>query len=325
MRAEKLRLYVYLALLLIAGFGLINLSVFLKLKRLYEEHEYELARKHFLVHLHNPSYRGDEVFAIGDKTSGGFRYYTFSDPTNPIKTVVVVVKQDIVSKEIDRFMKNLLLFEFVVIFLLILLFQLAIELHIKKIKEQEEWLRALMLSITHRLGNFLAIQRVNIALLKNKFYKEPSIKRLEKSLNRAQMDFSIFFNLIKDEKKLEKKYLALDEQVMSMLSYFEEELSNKKLTLRLKKVYVSMDEVDLKDILYNLLSNAIKHSSRKVFVKVCSTRGAVLLAVKNDMGEGERLGMGIGTRLLQEVLKRYDAKLSVRIKRDYTVFVVLRG
>ncbi len=325
MRVEKLRLYVYLALLLIVGFGLINLSVFVKLKRLYEEQEYELAKKHFLIHLYNPSYRGDEVFVIADKPSEGYRTYVFSNPTDPLRAVVVAVKEDRTLQEINRFMKGLLLLEFVLVFLLVLMFQLVMELYLRRLKEQEEWLRALMLSVTHRLGNFLATQKVSLALLKNKLPNDQSLKRMEKSLSKAQMDFNIFFNLIKEEKKPQKKYLAIDEQLMELLDYFQEELSGKKLTLRLKKAYVSMDEMDLRDILYNLLSNAVKHSASRVFIKVCSSKGLTMLVVKNDVGGNTQVGMGMGLRLLQEVLKRYGAKLRVRIKKDYVVFVVFRG
>lgn len=323
MKLEKVKLYLSLTLLLVVGFSFINLTVFLELKGMVEEKTYRTAYQHFQIHLLNPQHRGDGSFIITEQAPDNHMVYTFMDPANPLRVVRVAVKEEALISEINTFMKRLLVGEFFVVLALILLYQAVFELYLKKLKEKEEWIRTLMLSLTHRLGNFLAVQKVNLALLKKEVGENPSLQRMEKSLNRAQMDFGIFLNVVKEDRGVERETLSVDGMLRDILEYFDEDMQGKRLFLTLKEFYTYMDKSDLQDVLHNLVGNAIKHSMSKVHIKLCA-KGR-LLVIRNDLGLSRREGMGLGVELVRNILSRYGHEMRVSLKKNYTVFIRFKG
>ncbi len=319
MKLERLWLYISLFLLLVLGFGLLNFTIFLELKRLEEEHLYRLAYQSFLIYLNSKEHRWDENIVINPTHEGSYVVYVFEDPTESFKSVRVGIRKEYVYERINNFMKKLLLMEFFLVFALVLLYQAVVEGYIRKLRDKEEWTKSLMLALTHRLGNFLSTQKVLIALLKRSYPEDVNLERIEKSVIKAQRDFSIFANLVRESRSLEKAFLDIKEFVEETLKYFEEEVKRKKVILNIKTMYVFMDKTDLEDVLYNLIGNAIKHSKSVIHIKNCPKRS--LLIVKNDVSSKEGHGMGLGLELTRKVIERYGFSLSFRIRRDYTVYV----
>lgn len=319
MSLEKLWLYLSLFLLLVLGFSLINLAVFFEVRKIEEEYLYKLAYQSFVIHLHNKEYKGDENVVINPMSEDLYRVYFFENPTYPFKSVKVGIKKDYIYKRINQLMKRLLTVEFFLVLALVFLYQTVVEGYIKRLKEKEEWIKRLMLTLTHRLGNFISTQKVLIALLKRSYPEDKNLQRIEKSVLKAQKDFSIFTNLARENPKLEKDFLNLKELIMDSLGYFEEELKRKRLILSLKDMQVFMNRADLEDVLYNLISNAIKHSKSLIHIKVCPK--VRTLIIRNDISHVEGSGMGLGSELVKEVIKRYGFSFTVRVKRNYTVSV----
>ncbi|MCX8060171.1 MAG: hypothetical protein N3C13_03120 [Aquificaceae bacterium] len=316
-------MYMSLSSLLVVGFGIINLIVFREVKKAEEEQLYELARQHFKHYLCNPKYRGEGYAVVNPNPDQGYRVFLFEDPSNPLRTVKVGIKKESTRKRAEALVKRLMLIEFVFVFTLVLLFQTLVESYIGKLKDKEEWVRGLMLSLMHRLGNFMATQRVLLAMLKKNSAKDANLQRMERSLQRAQREFSIFMNLAKENPPLEVSPQNLEELIKESLKYFEEELGKKRLVLSLREMHVRINRTDLEDVLYNLIGNAVKHSKSLLHLKVCPKLG--ILVIRNDVGEGVSFGMGIGVELTRRVLKRYGFELRIRLKSHYTVFVHFTG
>ena len=318
MRAEKFWLYFSLYLLLIVGFSLINLVVFFEIKRAEEENLYRLAHVHFMNYLCNPMHRGSEEVVI-KPPEVGYRIYSFEDPTNPPNIIKVGIKEDYFQERLNSLMKKILFLEFLLILTLVSLYQAVVEGYIKKLEKKEGWVRQLILSLTHRLGNFMATQKVLLALLKKTYGEDENLKRMEKSLTKAQRDFSIFTNLAREDKTITIEYLNLREHVEEVLNYFDDELAKKRLKVSLKDMFVRMDRTDLDDVLYNLVGNALKHSKSFVHIKICLK--ARTLIIRNDTSQQDRPGMGIGLELVQRIIDKYRFKLNLRYRKNYTVFV----
>lgn len=319
MNLEKLWLYISLFLLLVLGLSLINLTVFLEVKKIEEEHIYRLAYQSFTIYLHNKEYKGDERVVINPFPEELYRVYVFDNPLDPFKSVKVGIKKEYLNERINQLMKRLLIVEFFLVLALVFLYQTVVEGYIKRLKEKEEWIKRLMLALTHRLGNFISTQKVLIALLKKSHPEDRNIQRIEKSVLKAQRDFSIFTNLARENIKLEKDFLNVKELILESLTYFDEELKRKRLILNLKDMQVFMNRADLEDVLYNLIGNAIRHSKSMVHIKICPKVGALI--IRNDVSHVENSGMGLGFELTKEVVKRYGFSLNVRIKKGYTVFL----
>ncbi|MFN7064574.1 MAG: hypothetical protein ACK4OF_00265 [Aquificaceae bacterium] len=316
MKLEKFLVYFLLFLLLVIGLSLINLIIFLELKRAEEENLHKLAHSHYLIHRYNPQHRGDEEVLINPTSEKLYRAYTFEDPLDSFKVVRVGISP---TDRINKFMQKLLVMEFLLTLTLIFLYQTIIESYTKRLKEKEDWVKNLMLSLTHRLGNFIATQRVLVSLLKKHYSHDKNLQRMEKSLLRAQRDFSLFTNLIRENRSIEKKLYSLKEFILESLSYFEDELKNKRIHLGLRDLYVYMDKTDLEDVIYNLLGNAIRYSSSFLHVKVCPKSS--LLIIRNDTSITPKQGMGMGSELVRRVLESYGYRIRVSIRKSYTVFV----
>ncbi|MFN3871191.1 MAG: hypothetical protein ACK4MW_06905, partial [Aquificaceae bacterium] len=66
---------------------MINLAVFLELRKVEEENIYKIAYYHYTIHRHNPNYIGEEYVVINPTYGNSYRIYTFEDPLDPSKTV----------------------------------------------------------------------------------------------------------------------------------------------------------------------------------------------------------------------------------------------
>ncbi|MEJ5338646.1 MAG: hypothetical protein WHS43_03205 [Aquificaceae bacterium] len=319
MKAEKFWLYFSLSLLLVAGLSLINLVVFLELKRLGEESLYRIAYQHFLNYLQNPQHRGDEDFLINPPEGSQHRIYIFEDPTNPLRTIRVGVREEFLKERTDSLVKRLLFLEFFLVFTLVFLYQRVVEGYLTRLREKEEWIKGLLLSLAHRLGNFLATQRVLLAILKKSHPEDQNLKRLEKSLEKVQRELSLFINPVMEDRVDKRQLLNLKELVEEILNFFEEEKEGKRLILKVRDLYVRMNREDLQDVLYNLIGNAIKHSRGFVHIKTCSRRD--LLVVRNDMSPVENHGMGLGVELTRRILEKYGFRLKISLRKHYTAFI----
>lgn len=306
-----------------AGFSLINLIVYLELRRIKEENLYRMAYLHFLVYLHNPQHTGDQDFVLNPSEGKDYRVYVFEDPFNPAGQVKVGVREESATESIDKLMKRLFLAEFLLVLALVFLYQSIVEGYFARLKEKEEWIRSLMLSLMHRLGNFLATQKILLAMLKKSYPADQNVKRLELSLTKAQRELSLFINPVREDVENRKEYLDLQEQVEEVLSLFEDELKGKRLILSLRAFYVHMNREDLQDVLYNLIGNAVRHSGSLIHIKICPRKG--LLVVRNDMSSFQRkVGMGMGVELTRRVLNRYRFDLRISLRKRYTAFVFFR-
>ncbi len=325
MRIKKLKLLAYLFVTLLFTFGIMNFLLFYEIRNLVDESLYREAYAHYLAYIYNRNYKGDEHFSIQDNKGSAYRIFAFKDPSDPLKDVNVSVSKTYAQKLMNDPIKRIFIAEFLTIFSVILVYQLVIDNFLRKIHEQEEWIKSLIVSIAHKLGNFLSVQKVNLSLLKSGRADENTIRRIEKSLSKLEKDMNLFLNILKEEKHMKKEWIRADRLLIGLLKDFEEDITDKRLIAKLSEVYVYADSMDLMDIFYNLISNSIKHSKSFVHIRVCKSNGEALFVFRNDMSSVSGVGMGIGNMLLSKVVDRQGGKLSVRIKNCYTAFLSLKG
>ncbi|MFN3813447.1 MAG: sensor histidine kinase [Aquificaceae bacterium] len=302
-----------------------NFLLFYEIRSLVDESLYREAYAHYLIYTSNRNYKGDEHFYIQDDKGNAYRIFVFKDPSEPLKDINVSVSKPYVEKLINDPIKRIFFAEFLTIFSVILVYQLVIDNFLRKIHEQEEWTKSLIVSIAHKFGNFLSVQKVNLSLLKSGKTDGSTIRRIERSLSRVEKDMNLFLNILKEEKHMKKEWIRADRILIDLLKDFEEDMMDKRLIAKLSEVYVYADSVDLMDIFFNLISNSIKHSKSFVQIRMCKTNEEALFVFRNDMSSASGGGMGVGNVLLSKVVERQGGKLSVRIKKYYTAFLSLKG
>jgi hypothetical protein len=303
--------------LITVGFIALNVLMFFELKRIVEEGIYFRAYSHYLLYTISKTHRGDENFLVSEQIPRGFSF-SFRDPSDPSKNVYVAVREEYLTESIKPSLKRLFFFQFLLIFSLVLVYQLVLDRLWKNVEEGREFGVYLVKSISHKLGNFLAVQKTNLSLLQ-KTNSPQALGRIQRSIKRLEKDVSLILRLSEEELKPVKVWVDFWSVLENVLSLFEEEIKEKKFIFRKgKDLYLHTDERILEDVLYNLLSNAIKYSKSFIHLRVSVGKDQVLFSVRNDFVEDAKGGMGLGLKLLQRHAQRMDSELVIRIKRHYT-------
>ncbi|MGB9874389.1 MAG: sensor histidine kinase, partial [Hydrogenobacter sp.] len=238
MKVEGFKFFLYFAFTIVISLALLNTLVFYELKRFVELSIYEQAYAHYIAHtLSGGVYKGNENFSVSESYTENSLSYVFKDPTNPDKYIYVSVKPNYAKSMIEGFFKNLLIMEFVVVFVFLLVFQFIIDKTFGKLKEQEEWTKSLVASVAHKLGNFLSVQKVNLAILKTKLKDEKALNRLEKSLSKVEKDMNLILHLLREEKQMKREWIRVDKLILEMLEEFGEDLQGKKVIFRPVETY----------------------------------------------------------------------------------------
>ncbi len=320
---EKLKLTLAFTLLLTVGFLALNTLLFFELKKNAEESIYYKAYAHYLLYSINPNYRGDENFTLSEQASKGLAF-AFKDPRDQFKNVYVIVREGYLTEVIKPSIKKLFFLQFLMIFSLIALYQMVLEILWKKVEEGREFSRALVQSITHKLGNFISVQKTNLSLLK-KAYTQQILDRMQRSIERLEKDVGLILRLSQEGTEPFRVWTNLRQSLENTISFLKEDLEGKKLLLSCKEnIYVFADERELEDILYNLLSNAVKYSTSFINIKAMIYKNKLLLTIRNDYLETDRKGMGLGLRLLEKHIKRLGGELTIRVKGKYNLHVCFR-
>ncbi len=309
--------------LITVGFLVLNFIMFFELKKTIEEGIYFKAYSHYLLYTISKSHRGDENFSVSEQAPNGL-FFSFRDPSDPYKKVYVTVRDEYLAESLKPSLRRLLFFQFLLIFSLILVYQLVLDRLWKSVEEGREFGRFLVKSISHKLGNFLAIQKINLSLLQ-RTSSPHALERMEKSIKKLEKDVGLILRLSEEELKPVKVWVDLWKTLEGVLAFFEEELREKRLILKKREgLYLHTDERVLEDVLYNLFSNAIKYSKSFIHLRVSVGKSRVLISVRNDFVEDVKGGMGLGLKLLKKHAQRMDSQLTIRIKKHYTSHLCFR-
>lgn len=115
------------------------------------------------------------------------RYFTIDSSFDPERYEIVtflggnyiLLDKNYKIEKIKTFGLNLLVWEAVLTVTLLFVMYITIIRHIQEKEENRKLLEIFLLTITHKLGNFLSSQKLNIELIKSKCNIKP-VERLEK-------------------------------------------------------------------------------------------------------------------------------------------------
>jgi hypothetical protein len=194
--------------------------------------------------------------------------------------------------------------------------------YLKQEKETRDYLKVILLVFTHKLGNFLSLQRVNLELLKNSCGASKPLKRMEEGYALIEKNFFQLLSAVKELGSTEKvEPLNLKEIIEQLLKHFSHVLNDKKVHLSLKDIYFPMKKSDAENLFFFLLDNAIKYSSSKVWIKLGKRKGRFYCILCNDVSPNSSKGSGVGLELVKFICRRYGIELKIRRKKDFCVFL----
>jgi signal transduction histidine kinase len=213
------------------------------------------------------------------------------------------------EERFKNFSKTLLIWEGLFIVILSYIFYRLLNVISKKEVEQETFLKFLFFVLSHKIGNFLSMMKLNIELLKHK-PEQRIIERLQSSCRVMEEDLNNTLETVKKIQKLSKnkEKINLKESIERVLKSFPIE---KKTTINTKDITLSLNKDAYEAILFLLLDNAFRYSHSKVHIRVFEK----FIAIRNDFLEIVK-GSGLGLQIAEYLCKINNFKLKYRAKNN---------
>ncbi len=222
----------------------------------------------------------------------------------------------------QRFALNLFLWEALLAVSVSYVFYKLFVLYENHRREQEAFLKLLLLSVSHKFGNFLAGQKVNLALLA----QEPSpetVKRLRANLESMEEDLqrllqTLTYLLEEREPRIEEEP---EERLKAILFRLERTFGSRKVTLRLGRAFRNFwHTLEGELLLFFLLENAFRYSAKKIYLRGGCFRGHFYFAILNDYGRGrsgEIKGGGLGLYLSRRLASHLGFTFRAEPRKAY--------
>ena len=226
-----------------------------------------------------------------------------------------------VYQQIKKFALLVFLWEVALALALTFLFYKLLWIHLKEREENRNFLEILLLGISHKLGNFLAAQRLNLEILKQKYSLE-AVKRLERGYGTIEKDFRHILKIIKNFKSYlrKKEKINLKLLIEDIITTFKEELQNKSLRLHLAPIEIFAVKAEIETIFYILIENAIKYAQTAICINLALQDKTVSLIIKNDINPMIPKGSGVGLDLAQRLATKNQIRLSS--KEEKGLFII---
>lgn len=222
------------------------------------------------------------------------------------------LKRAFVEEKFQEYIWNVLLWEFLLVLSLMFILYKIINKMTKQEREYRDFLELLLLTISHKFGNFLAAQKGNIDILRLK-HDQRAIERLERTYNFMKEDFNSLLPYIEKFKKIstEREKINLREIIKKGL-YIQSE--NREVFFKEKDAYVYANRQMLENLVIPLLENAVRYSEGKIFIRLTKK----YLAIRNKILHTEG-GTGVGLKIAEKLAEKQGFKLLYRGKGDYFI------
>jgi light-regulated signal transduction histidine kinase (bacteriophytochrome) len=219
----------------------------------------------------------------------------------------------------------MIIWESVLLLSATLIFYRLLITHLREREKHREFLEILVLSLTHKLGNFLSSQAVNLNILHER-YEDNASRRLLDEYKIITEDLDQLVRIterfkegaIKEESNIDVK------TVIEKITYQTIEPAQDKrviISLSDRKCGITAIRDEIEIVAYLLIDNAIRYSDKLIHIKLLKIYDKVLFVVRNDKKETILKGRGMGLNIVEKLCKRY--KIELRIKDNDNKFTVI--
>ncbi len=211
-----------------------------------------------------------------------------------------------------EFLKNLFLWELLFFVVVLYIFYRLFLYYLRHKKETEQIFNLLLKAISHRFGNFISIQKLNINLLRAN--NNPiALRRLEGSLNALEEDYRQIICVLENFgcPSSEIKKVNLTELIYNILSRFD----SNDYTVYLRILYnieVYAPLIILRTILFLLLENSFKYVNSFLYIRVGICRKNIYIFLANDIKTTVPRGSGIGLKIALLLTEKIGWHLKIK-------------
>ena len=235
----------------------------------------------------------------------------------------------IADEKIWRFITIMIVWETVLLLSATIIFYRLLITHIRVREKNREFLEILMLSFTHKLGNFLSSQIINLIILQDR-YKDKAVDRLLEEYSIIMEDMDQLIKIIEGFKSgtmKEEERLDIRSMIKEATDSINEYKENKRIIVNItdRKCTVFAIQEELSIIIYLLLDNAIRYSDKLIHIRLSRLNNQIILAVRNDIKEESSKGTGMGLNIVKKLCRRYRIKLKIKESKErFTIVLAVK-
>ncbi len=230
----------------------------------------------------------------------------------------VFVNIDRIKNKLLKFLYTLLLWEFALSLTVILIVHFLLKKMLKYKHESEEFLRFVVLSLSHKLGNFIAAQKVNIEMIGSDV---DAIERLKAVVDEFECDLNLLKSVIKFEENLKPEETNICKELEELKNVYEDK--SVAILVECDNIRVKLNSADFKIVVDELFRNAYKYSMNFVKVKVWVDK-KVVMSIENDIKDIST-GSGLGLKIVEYVAKRNRWFVDYKVEGNIFKVVVIFG
>ncbi len=296
----KTKILLYFTISLILGFSIINVVSFLYIKnfidkrlekdiKIYREIYYKKDSSYLIPHLKVKQEINKDDTVVGR-----------------IDELYIVLDKRKLYKKLIHYLMVLILWEIFTMFIILFLANALVEKTIKKENEIKEALEVFILAFTHKIKNFLGVQKVNIEILKINFNKK-ALLRIEKTYSLIEKDIETLVHILKSLRNFseEKSEINLRYIVNEIVKELESIYPEKTVLLFLHNLKIKGNLEDIKNIIFIILENAFKYSDKRILIKLFEEKKYKVLYVSNDINISfSESGTGVGLEIAKFLSKK---------------------
>ena len=238
----------------------------------------------------------------------GYQFY------GSVRNGYVYIKLERIRRRLRFFSIMLFSWEFLLTVFIVFIFYVALKKVFERQRNTEELLKFILIAMSHKFGNFLASQKINLELsemdLKSK-------ERLALAMDEMERDFKTIYSTLRSMKFQDVKPERVDivKEVKKIVESFGA-TGRFRFNVEGKVPDLMLNRNDFNLVVYELINNALKYSDGDIEVEVApSKKSSVRLTIRNNIRHVSR-GSGIGMRVVEFLCRKNGWIFTRRLVRN---------
>ena len=314
MRFET-RSFLVLVLALVVGLSMINFLSVAYVRTILEDSLEKDIDRIYRLYVMSPNTSLPDHIRIGRKPTPpeGFRVVRYTGKH------FIFLKEDYLQERLKNFSVFLLMWEALLVMALVLIFHRVVVRYLRREQEAKDMMSILLLALTHRLGNFLSVQKVNLELIE----RSTASDRLKESVRRLERHYRRTLEVLEDLREghgtdpVRVNLTSVIDKVVKSIPVPE----GVTLKIRTSPAQVRVNPVYVEVLITSLVENAFRYARSKVYIKLCRGKKGPVFVVRNDI-KAHSGGSGMGLQIVKFITKKIGAEVRFRIKDHFTAVVV---
>jgi len=304
----EVKLLLLITLILALGFSIVNfISVSSYRSQLVQKVKSEADLYQVLL-LYSQDIPLPKHFKLSDRIPVDYETWKIMGKVRD-KFLLLNIKE--LNDEIITYMMSLFIWEVPVLILTVLVVYRTVNIYLQREKETKELVKLFFLLFTHKLGNFLSLDRLSIELLLQKYGPDRSLLRLRRSYGIIEEDFKKSLKYIRAlELEEEPEVIDVSALIKELVVKYHNYFPDRKFEISLIPIKVKAKRSEVENLFQLLIENAFKYSLSWVKIEAIKKGKGYRIVLLNDLGSAPS-GSGIGLKMVEFLADKLGWKMKI--------------